>query len=79
MDKILTLNVNDFDKAKRFVDKANMFECDIDILRGRYVLDAKSALEIYTIDLLKPITVCIDSNNVEDIELFNEVMEEFKV
>lgn len=78
MDKILVLNLNDFDKAKRFVDKANMINSDVNVLRGRYLLDAKSSLGIYTIDLLKPVTVQIVSNDEDEIRLFNELMKEFK-
>lgn len=77
MDKTLVLNVNDFNKAKKFVEKANMIDSDVDILYGRYVLDAKSSLGIYTINLLEPITVQIVSDNEEEIKLFNEIMREF--
>lgn len=78
MDKILILNVNNFDKAKKFVKKANIIDGDIGILTEKYVLDAKSSLGIYTMDLSRPITVQIVSNNKDEIKLFNEIMEEFK-
>lgn len=78
MDTKLTINLNDFSKAKRFTEEIIKFECDIDLLRNRYVLDAKSALGIFTIDLSKSVDVEIHSNNEDEIKRFNEIMEEFK-
>lgn len=77
MNTELTLNLNDFEKAKRFTNEANKFNSDIDILRGRYVIDAKSTLGIYTIDLSKPVTIKIISDDRAEIARFNEHMEQF--
>lgn len=46
---------------------------------GRYIIDAKSVLGIYALDLRKPIDVEIHSDNEEEIKRFNMVMEEFKI
>lgn len=78
MERRLTINLNDFSKAKRFSDEVTKFTSDIDILRGRYILDAKSALGIFTIDLSLPVEVEIHSDEDEEIKKFNEVMEEFR-
>lgn len=78
MEKRVTINLNDFSKAKKFTDEVIRFESDIDILRGRYILDAKSALGIFTIDLSFPVEVEIHSDDEGEIKRFYEVMEEFK-
>ncbi len=78
MSTKLTINLNDFSKAKRFIEEVIKFECDIDLLRDRYILDAKSTLGIFTIDLSKPVDVEIHSDDEEEIRRFNEAMEEFK-
>lgn len=77
MNTELTLKLNDFEKAKQFTTVANKFNSDIDILRGRYVIDAKSTLGIYTIDLSKPVTIRIISDDSAEIARFNEHMEQF--
>ena len=44
------------------------FPCEVDVLSGRYVIDAKSIMGIFSLDLSKPITLNIHAeNDVEDI------------
>lgn len=74
----VTINLNNFVKVKKFTDVVESFESNIDAIRDRYVIDAKSTLGIFTLDLSKPIDVEIHSNNDEEIKRFNETMEEFK-
>lgn len=74
----VTINLNNFVKVKKFTDVVESFESNIDVIRDRYVIDAKSTLGIFTLDLSKPIDVEIHSNNDEEIKRFNETMEEFK-
>ena len=38
----LVLNLNTLDKVKDFTNETNKFNSDIDIIRDRYVIDAKS-------------------------------------
>lgn len=52
---------------------------DVDAIMGRYIIDAKSVLGIYALDLRKPIDVEIHSGDEEEIKRFNMVMEEFKI
>lgn len=77
MNKRLTINLNNITKVRKFIDEVANFESDIDLMRGRYIIDAKSILGIFTIDLSQPIDVEIHSNNEEEIKRFNEIMEEF--
>lgn len=52
---------------------------DVDAIMGRYIIDAKSVLGIYALDLRKPIDVEIHSGDEEEIKRFNMAMEEFKI
>ncbi len=47
-------SIND---VKEFVRIANLFEEDIDLVSGRYTVDAKSIMGIFSLDLSKPIRV----------------------
>lgn len=49
------------------------------IIRNKYIVDGKSILGIFTLDLRQPVDVEIHSDNEEEIRTFNEVMEEFRI
>lgn len=73
----ITVLLNDFSKIKKFCREVVDFESDIDLIKGRYVIDAKSTIGIFTLDLSSPVDVIIHSDNKDEIKRFNEVMEEF--
>ena len=70
--------LNTIVRVKTFAQKVMDFECDIDILVGRYVIDAKSIMGIFSLNLSQELLVEIHSNNEDEIRRFNEIMEEFK-
>ena len=78
MNNNLYVTLNTIEKVNRFVKIANEFDCDIDVVSDRYVLNAKSILGILSLNLLKPIKIIIHSDNEKMVERFNEIMEEFK-
>ncbi len=79
MNKRLTINLNDFVKARRFIDEVSNFVSDVDVIRDRYIIDGKSTIGIFTLDLSKPVDVEIHSDDEYEIKRFNEIMEEFVV
>ena len=78
MKTVITVTLNDFSKIKKFSSEVVKFESDIDLIKGRYVIDAKSTIGIFTLDLSAPVDVVIHSDNEDEIRRFNEIMEEFK-
>ena len=40
--------------VKNFVNAINDFDFDLDLVSGRYVVDAKSIMGIFSLDLSKP-------------------------
>lgn len=73
----ITVNLNDFATARKFINEASKFISDIDVIKGRYVIDGKSAMGIFTLDLSKPIDVEIHSSDMYEIERFHDIMSEF--
>ena len=73
----ITVTLNDFIRIKNFSSEVVKFESDIDLIKGRYVIDAKSTIGIFTLDLSAPVDVIIHSDNEDEIKRFNEVMEAF--
>ena len=78
MRTMITVTLNDFIKIKNFSSEVGKFESDIDLVKGRYIIDAKSTIGIFTLDLSAPVDVVIHSNDEDEVRRFNEVMEEYK-
>lgn len=55
------------DRVKNFVSLVNRYNYDMDLSSGRYVVDAKSILGIFSIDLSKPILMTIYSDDCDDL------------
>jgi len=66
--KTVQISLNSIDKVKSFVNEITKFDNDFDLVSGRYVIDAKSIMGIFSLDLSKPIELNIHSDNgAEDI------------
>ena len=70
--------INTIPKIKKFANIACQFESEIDVIAGKYVLDGKSIMALFSINILEPMIVRIISDSEEEIESFKRVMEEFK-
>ena len=66
--KTVHISLNSIDKVKTFVNEITKFDNDFDLVSGRYVIDAKSIMGIFSLDLSKPIELNIHSEtNVDEI------------
>ena len=54
-------------EIRDFVNIVVGFDGEVDLISGRYVVDAKSIMGIFSLDLLQPITVQTDSENAEEL------------
>ena len=54
------------DDIRSFVNIVSRFDCDIDLASGRYVVDAKSIMGIFSLDLSKPILVTVRDDRFAD-------------
>ena len=54
--------LNSIDKVKNFVNDITRFDSDFDLVSGRYVIDAKSIMGIFSLDLSKPINLSIHND-----------------
>ena len=60
--KTAKISLNSIDKVKAFVNEISKFDCDFDLVSGRYVIDAKSIMGIFSLDLSKPINLNIHAD-----------------
>ena len=69
--KTVQISLNSIDKVKSFVNDITKFNNDFDLVSGRYVIDAKSIMGIFSLDLSKPIDLNVhaDDNADEILEI----------
>ena len=61
--KTVNVSLNSIDKVKDFVNEVAKYNAEFDLVSGRYVIDAKSIMGIFSLDLSKPIELNIHSEN----------------
>ncbi len=78
METEIYVNLNSIERVKNFVNKITTIESDIDLIYGRYTLDAKSIMAIFSINLNNLLKLVLHSDNEDEIRKFNEIAEEYK-
>ncbi len=71
--KSFNIMLDSINKVKAFVNIVAKCDSDVDLTSGRYVVDAKSIMGIFSLDLSKPIKLDIhgdDDSFVEEIKEF---------
>ena len=74
--KTVKISLNSIDKVKSFVNDITKFDSDFDLVSGRYVIDAKSIMGIFSLDLSKPIDLNIHSE--ADLDTILEVLKKYE-
>ncbi len=62
MKKVL-VSINSIEKVKSFVKDITEYDYDFDLVSGRYVIDAKSMLGIFSLDLSQPLELVIHTDD----------------
>lgn len=75
--KTVEISLNSIDKAKSFVNEITKFNYDFDLVSGRYVIDAKSIMGIFSLDLSKPITLNIHAES--DVDQILEALKPYLI
>lgn len=66
--KTVRVCLDSIDKVKGFVNDISRFNTDFDLISGRYVIDAKSIMGIFSLDLSRPIELTIhESDEIDEI------------
>ena len=68
-----------YEDLKEFIKITTSFESNIDIIKDRYVVDAKSLLGVLSLDFTQPTMVVIHSVNEDEIVRFYDVMKRFAI
>ena len=63
--KTVQISLNSIDKVKSFVNEITKYDNDFDLVSGRYVIDAKSIMGIFSVDLSKAVDLRIHAEGAE--------------
>ena len=69
--KTVSISLNSINKVKAFVNDISKYDFDFDLVSGRYVIDAKSIMGIFSLDLSKPIDLNIHAEGANLDEVLN--------
>ncbi len=73
--KTVKISLNSIDKVKSFVNDISKYSYDFDLVSGRYVIDAKSIMGIFSLDLSRPIDLSIHAE--EDVDAILETLKPY--
>ena len=65
--KTATIRINTINDVKNFVTIVTKCSYDVDIVSGRYAIDAKSIMGIFSLDLSKELELRVHSDNCEEL------------
>ena len=68
MKKTYKIMIRTILDAKNFVNIVNTCDFDVDLESGKYLVDAKSIMGIFSLDLSKPIKMHVYSENLTSFE-----------
>ena len=71
----LEISLVTIDQVKRFVDLVSRVDGDVDLISGRYTVDAKSIMEIFSFNISKPMKLQIHREAEEIGELLEQLKE----
>ena len=71
------VSLGTIESVKNFVTKITQFDEDFELIQGKYVVDAKSVLGIFSIDLSKPVLLRINAEG-DRLEQIKDAVKEFE-
>lgn len=76
MTKVI-IKLTSVNEVRDFVSAVSSCGCDIDIAADRYIIDAKSIMGIFSLDLSKPLELRIISDDENEIMYVKSKIEKF--
>ena len=70
--------LNTINDVKVFVNTVSKYDFDVDLISGRYAIDAKSIMGIFSLDLSKPIDLNIHAEDT-NVDAVLEVLKPYMI
>ncbi len=77
--KTLKVKFSTIDHVKKFVNAIQSVDADIDLVHNRYVIDAKSIMGIFSMDLSRPLDLVIHSEDKELTDFLSKIFSELGI
>lgn len=77
----MMLSLNSFDKVRDFVNAISPFDTEVNLISGKYVVNAKSVMAIFSLDLSKPIEAVADEESAtakKELGQIKRIMQRFQ-
>lgn len=71
------IRLSSIQDVRTFVDTVTKYTIDIDLSSGRYVVDAKSIMGIFSLDLMSPIKLSAQTDKEEEIKALMDDLKAF--
>lgn len=75
--RTVKINIDNIDKVKEFCENAGKYIDNLDLVSGRYIVDAKSIMGIFSLDISKTIELTIHGDDENAIARFLESINKF--
>lgn len=69
----IQISLKSIDDVKHFVQTITMFDGEFELLSGKYIVDAKSILGLFSVDLSKPVTLRIEADDAKIDEILKAI------
>ena len=79
MVKELDLSIRTITKVKDFVNCNWNFDGTVDVISGRYIIDGKSIIGVFSLDLTNSVHIKLTSNSESEIEKLLESYRNAKI
>ncbi|MDD6070027.1 MAG: HPr family phosphocarrier protein [Clostridiales bacterium] len=73
----LQISLNTIDKVKSFVDSISELHGEFNLVAGRCVIDAKSIMGIFSLDISKPLLLRVE--DLDEQDAFDKVIAEYAI
>ena len=67
------ISLSSIDDVKQFVQTLTMFDGEFELISGKYIVDAKSILGLFSVDLSKPVVLRIDVEKTKMEEVLKAI------
>lgn len=65
--KVFNIKLSTIEEVRQFVNNVSKYDYEIDLKSGRYVVDAKSIMGIFSLDLMNKIEVTVHSDDCDEL------------
>ena len=65
--------LNSLEKVKSFVSIVGKFDADVQMVSDKYIVDAKSIMGLFSMNLLEPMTLVIKADNSVCVNVLDDI------